>query len=162
MSQNRPNTAWALAGTMIAVVVLQACARDLAPVGPSLSWEELHENRELWESRRVLDYAYTIQRSCRCEPEVTNPAVVEVRDGETVSVTALDPERPIRTEAVDSLDNFRKLFDVVQAAMEEKPDELTARYDPEWGYPVYLYVDPRHDSKGDERGFTVERFEPIR
>lgn len=162
MRQHRRNTAWALAGAAIALIALQACATELAPVGPSLSWEELQENRELWESRRVYDYTYVIQRSCRCEPEVTNPAVVEVRDGETVSVTALDPDRPIRTEAFDSLDNFRELFDFVQAAMEEKPDELTDRYDPEWGYPVYLFVDPRYDTKGDEHGFTVEGFEPLR
>ncbi|HEV2147956.1 MAG TPA: DUF6174 domain-containing protein [Longimicrobiaceae bacterium] len=163
MSQTRPNRRWALAGIAGAVLVLQACAHELAPVGPSLSTkEDLYANRELWESRRVGDYRYTIQRSCRCEPEVTNPALVEVRDGKTASVTALDPMRPIRTQVVDSLDNFWELFDFVQAAMEQGPDKLVAEYDPEWGYPVYLFVDPRRDVEGDEHGFQVERFEPLR
>ncbi len=68
---------------------------------------------------------------------------MEVRGGEAVSVTPLEGERERLTWAVDSLDNFRRLFGRVRREMESGPDGLTAEYDPEWGYPVYLYVDPR-------------------
>ncbi|MEW5928023.1 MAG: DUF6174 domain-containing protein [Gemmatimonadota bacterium] len=174
MSATRPHARLALAALAALALALPACAVE--PVEPadsvrlaestelqeSAPEEELKANRERWESWGVEDYGYTILRECECEPEDAGPARVEVRGGETASVEPVEGGPEIRREAFDSLDNFRELFDRVQAEMEAGPDEIEAGYDAEWGYPVYLHVDPRHDVAGDERGFRVEAFEPLR
>lgn len=171
MTATRPTAKWALAA--LAAVTMQACAAESpGPAGIPEGGgaraaagaydgraEELGANRERWEAAGVEDYRYVVRQLCACDPE---SYLVEVRGGEAVAVTPVGGERERRTWRVDSLDNFRELFDRVQAEMESRPDGLKAAYDPEWGYPVYLYVDPRRDVAGDERGFGVERFEPIR
>lgn len=160
MSATRPHARRALAALAALALALPACAVEPEPVTDAES--ELAANRERWESRGVEDYGYTLRRACECEPEDAGPARVEVRRGETASVEAVEGGPEIRREAFDSLDNFRELFRRVEAEMDAKPDELTAEYDAEWGFPVYLHVDPRRDVRGDERGFRVDAFEPLR
>ncbi|HEV2733590.1 MAG TPA: DUF6174 domain-containing protein, partial [Longimicrobiaceae bacterium] len=129
----------------------------------SAAAEELRARRERWEAGGVEDYRYTLRPLCSCDPATF---LVEVREGRAVSVTPLeasvDSLDNFRTASVDSLDNFRKLFDRIQAAIEAKPDGLKAEYDGEWGYPLYLWVDPRMDVADDEFGWVVEGFEPLR
>ncbi|HEX8274775.1 MAG TPA: DUF6174 domain-containing protein [Longimicrobiaceae bacterium] len=156
----RPHARRTLAVLAALALALPACAVEPEPATDAES--ELAANRERWESRGVEDYGYAIRRACECEPEEAGPARVEVRGGETASVGAVEGGPEIRREAFDSLDNFRELFRRVQAEMEAKPDELKAGYDAEWGYPVYLHVDPRRDVPGDERGFRVDAFAPLR
>ena len=174
MAATRPHARLALAALAALALALPACAVE--PVEPadsvrfaestefqgSAPEEELKANRARWEERGVADYGYTIFRACECEPEDAGPARVEVRGGETASVESVEGGPEIRREAFDSLDNFRELFRRVQAEMDAEPDELMAEYDAEWGFPVHLHVDPRRDVPGDERGFRVEAFEPLR
>ena len=140
----------------------------------SAAAEELRASRERWEAAGVEDYRYTIRTLCSCDPVTL---LVEVREGKAVSVTrpeasvdSLDNFRKervdsldnFRTAGVDSLDNFRKLFDRVQAAIESRPDGLKVAYDREWGYPLYLWVDPTLDRADEDYGWVVEKFEPLR
>jgi hypothetical protein len=173
MSATRPAATRALAALAALVLALPACAEepvdpaDSVSFGESTEFEksaaeaELEASRAQWEERGVRDYTYTIRRACECEPADPGPARVEVRCGETAFVGSVEGGPRVRREAFDSLDNFRELFDRVQAEMDTKPDELKAEYDAEWGYPVYLHVDPRRDVPGDERGFRVDAFEPL-
>jgi hypothetical protein len=160
MTPTRPHARRALAALAALALALPACAVEPEPATDAES--ELAANRERWESRGVEDYGYAIRRDCECGREEAGPARVEVRGGETASVESVEGGPEVRREAFDSLDNFRELFRRVQAEMEAKPDELEAGYDAEWGYPVYLHVDPRRDVPGDERGFRVDAFEPLR
>lgn len=176
MTTTRRTAKWALA--VLAALAIQACAAE--STGPSAAArgalaaseareggeggdgsaaaEELRAGRERWEAAGVEDYRYTVRTLCSCDPETF---VVEVRGGEAVSVTPVDG-RELRTEAYDSLDNFRELFDRVGAAIESRPDGLKAEYDREWGNPLYLWVDPTVDLADEDFGWLVEKFEPLR
>jgi hypothetical protein len=176
MTTTRRTAKWALAA--LAALAIQACAAE--STGPSAArgalaagevreggeggdWsaaaEELKAGRERWEAAGVEDYRYTIRTLCSCDPETF---VVEVRGGEAVSVTPVEGERELLKASVDSLDNFRKLFDRVQAAIESRPDGLKVDFDREWGYPLYLWVDPTVELADEDFGWIVERFEPLR
>lgn len=180
MTTTRRTAKWALAA--LAALAIQACAAE--STGPAAAargalatgevreeeggdWsaaaEELRAGRERWEAAGIEDYRYTIRTLCSCDPETF---VVEVREGKAVSVTPLeasvDSLDNFRTERADSLDNFRKLFDRVQAAIESRPDGLKVEYDREWGYPLYLWVDPTVDLADEDFGWLVEKFEPLR
>lgn len=146
---------------LLALVPLALLSCALDPLG-SQGAGELRAARALWERQELRDYRYTITRSCECLPEMSGPAVVEVRDGRTVSVTAAQPGRTVFPESFERLDTVEELFATVREAAEGRPAELRVDYDPRRGHPVSFFVDPDRDVGDDEHGFTVRDFELLR
>jgi hypothetical protein len=87
---------------------------------------------------------------------------VEVRDGRTVSVTALVPARPVRPELFESFDTVEELFATVEEVIESGPYRFSASYDSRLGYPVGYSADLDREYVDDERGFVIRDFEVIR
>lgn len=160
MLRIRPNTRWALLAGVPLALAVQGCTLEV--LGPSPDRDDLREAQALWERQGVSSYRYTVRRSCFCGgPEVLGPVRVEVRGGQTVSVTHLVSGTAVRAGAFDGLDTVEDLFAAVRAALDSDPDELTARYDPVRGHPVRLYADYDVRVADEENGFTVEDFEPV-
>lgn len=159
MNQILPKAGQPLLALAALALALQSCALD-PPGRPGAA--DLRASRALWERQELRDYRYTIGRTCECLPEMVGPAVVEVRGGRTVSVTAARSGAAILPEAFERLDTVDELFAAVQEAMARDPDELRVRYDPRRGHPVSFFVDYDRDVGDDEHGFTVESFEPLR
>lgn len=140
-------------------LALLACALDpFAAQGPG----DLRANRAVWERQELRDYRYTIVRSCECLPEMSGPAVIEVRDGRTVSVTPAQGGRAVLRESFERLDTVEELFAAVRDAVDRDAHSLRVRYDPRRGYPAEFFVDYDREVADDEHGFTVTGFEPLR
>lgn len=158
-SRTRPRR-FLLAAASLALA-LGACG--LGPLGPSGPADDLRAARAEWERQGISSYRYSIFKSCgECLPEWVAPARVEVRQGRTVSVTALHPSRPIRRESFDTYDTVEELFATVEEVIAADPYRFGARYDPRLGYPVEYSVDYDREHVDDEGGFTVADFEVIR
>jgi hypothetical protein len=143
-----------LAVSLIAVHVLTSCSGQEQA-------RELKHNRDLWAAQKIANYRYSFQQICFCQQEVTKPVVIEVRGGARSSITrpAGQPPQPEHFEGFDTVD---KLFDVVQRAMDTKPDELSVTYDEQYGYPTRIKIDQRLNTSDDETTYIVSNFEVIK
>lgn len=143
----------------LAAAALQACAGG--PLDASGARAELRAGRELWQRQAIADYAYTVRRTCFCGQEVTGPVRVEVRGGRTVSVAPFGGQA-LAAGAFDRLDTVEELFEAVDDAIDRRPHQLTAGYDPARGHPVSLAVDYDRRSVDEENGFEVSDFTVLR
>lgn len=142
-----------------ALAALGGCSDPSAPEGSEDSF--LRHNQALWTRAAIRDYRYTVRNVCNCGPETVGPVRVEVRDGATVSVTAVESGRAIVPGAFDGLDTVEDLFATIRAALDERPDMVAVRYDTTRGFPDAFLVDPAWNAADDERGFAVGDFEPL-
>ncbi len=142
-------------------LALGACG--LGPFGPSGPADDLRAARAAWERQGIASYRYSISKSCgECSAESIAPARVEVRDGRTVSVTALNPAWPIHRESYDAYDTVEELFATVEEVIAGGPYRFSASYDSRLGYPVGYSADLDREYVDDERGFAIQDFEVIR
>ncbi len=145
------------------LLALAPAACGLGTFAPSGPADDLRAARAEWERQGVSSYRYSISRSCgECVPGADAPARVEVRDGRTVSVTALNPARPIRAELFDTFDTVEELFATVEEVIAGEPYRFSAQYDSQLGYPVSYAADLHREHVDDERGFVIQDFEVIR
>ncbi|MBV9774483.1 MAG: hypothetical protein JO040_11065 [Gemmatimonadetes bacterium] len=161
MNQNRTNVKRALLVLAPLALALQACAYD--PSGPASQRNDLRAARTAWERQGITSYRYTLYKVCgECPSESVAPARVEVRDGRTVSVTPVNPARPIRAEYFDEYDTIEDLFATVQGVIDHDPYRFSAVYDARRGYPLSYSVDYDRRMVDDEAGFTLTDFEVVR
>ncbi|MEW5928026.1 MAG: DUF6174 domain-containing protein [Gemmatimonadota bacterium] len=160
MSQPRPCSTRILLALAPLALALQGCSLD--PSGPADARGNLRAARAAWERQGIDSYRYVIHKSCgECLPESVAPALVEVRDGSTVSVVAATSARQIRPEFYQQYDTVEELFDLIAAAIEQDPYRFGARYDSRRGYPLEFSVDYDRDAVDDEAGFAVAQFEAV-
>lgn len=110
------------------------------PLPPTLGDRpSVADARRLWQARGARSYTITVTVSCFCVP--TGPHRVTVRDGRTVG-------------SGPSVDD---LFATI-----ESPDfdRVSATYDPRYGFPTRIAVDPNLDTIDEERTFTVTDYRP--
>ena len=122
--------------------------------------DELRENRAKWQSQGARDYSYRLQIGCFCPQEITQPVIVEVRDGVATSIVYAEGGASATSEIFQSYDTIDELFATVQGAINDKVDEVTVTYDAGLGYPIRIYIDPRKTAIDEERALTVSDFHP--
>lgn len=160
MNQPRPRSTRILLALAPLALALHGC--DLDPSGPAFPAAELRAARAAWQSQGIDSYRYVVAKSCgECLPESIAPALVEVRDGKTVSVVAATSVRQINPEFYGQYDTVEELFDVIGDAIDRDPYRFSARYDSRTGLPVSYAVDFDRGMVDDEAGFTISEFEAI-
>ena len=133
----------ALAATLLAA---GGCtARPAAPAGPVLQSssvagrgdvQALRDLQARWKALGVTRYQFVLARSCFCVPDVTQPAVVEVRDGVVTRATAQSDGRALDVSLFLTID---QLFErAIEAAGRGEPIEL--QHDERYAYPTQLTV----------------------
>jgi hypothetical protein len=114
-----------------------------------------------WDAANVPSYSYTLQLACDCGIQsLQNTIVVTVQNGVPVSrvyqntnpaVTA--PENPF-----GAYDTVEELFAAVEDAIGTEADLLNVVYDPTYGLPVLLQLDPSSSDPDDHLAFQVTGF----
>jgi hypothetical protein len=128
------------------------------PANPNL--QRLRVNQKLWDQQNITSYRYTLSRSCFCTPEARGPVVVEVRNGETVSVTSVATGQPVDPELFKQYDTVPELFDVIKDAIKRKASSLTVEY-AKLGYPTQINIDYSAQIADEELYLTVENFQVL-
>ena len=142
------------------IFILAACA----PSGAGGS--ELERNRQTWESAGISHYRFELNLSCFCAFHDQMPLAVEVKNGEVVSITAVDGN-PVSADdpnyrhfinlgTIDRL--FAELDDVIGSA---DAGEVTVTYDDTLGFPTEVSIDYIDQAIDDELYVSVSGFEQL-
>jgi hypothetical protein len=116
----------------------------------------------LWNKKNISNYRYTLSNSCFCIPEARGPVVIEVRNGQTTSITLIATSQPVDPQLFQQYNTIPKLFNVIQDAINRRASSLNVRYDPRFGYPTQIDIDYNTQLADEEVYLSIENFEEIR
>ncbi len=137
---------------VVLALILSACSAGSA----------YDQNLKKWREAGVSHYRYNLVIGCFCPFYQDMPLAVEVQNGEVVSITrvdgttvdASDPnhEYYVKYATIDRL--FAELESEMAGA-----EEVTAAYDPEFGFPMEVSIDVIKLAMDDELSWRVTNFE---
>ena len=122
---------------------------------------ELRRNRRLWDVQNIVNYRYTLRRDCFCVGGARGPVMIEVRAGNTVSVTSVATGQPVDSELFKQYDTVPKLFNVIRDATERNAASLVIDYDAKTDYPKSINIDYNYQM-ADEELMLVDNFQVLR
>jgi hypothetical protein len=135
------------------VAALAACSSN-----PNLADEEarMERSRQVWNAQGIDDYRMIVWITGGL---LGGGAVIEVRDGVPVSVQPAEggPQH-LPMSAFARYDTVEELFAVLEQAFDRNVHEVKAEYDPRFGLPIDVDIDPMRDAIDEEHGFSVEGF----
>jgi Family of unknown function (DUF6174) len=118
---------------------------------------ELADARARWQGTGINSYSMTIQRSSFHQLAVwpnSRPLKLTVRGGVPKGNLKGVDAAWLQTLTVDGL------FEYIEGEASKRPDCLIARFDPMFGYPVSIRIDPVLAGADDEVEFAVSDFGP--
>ncbi len=124
--------------------------------------KELSQKKQLWTTQKALNYRYTLENSCFCIPEATQPVTIEVRDGERISIKAVKDGSSVNEEYFSAYDTIPKLFDLIQAAYNQQANRISVSFDPKLGFPTRIFIDFDQHIADEEIRLDIYGFEVIR
>ena len=136
------------------VAFLTACGASQRPT--------LVHNRSLWEAQAIQHYRFNLTVGCFCPWNALMPLTIEIKNGEIVSMVASNGG-----DITPYLDTFRahatieSLFDLVDSAISKRVYKLVVQYDPKYGFPASILIDPSRMITDDETGYYVTNFEVL-
>lgn len=128
----------------------------------NLNLRRLRFNRRLWNQANISNYRYTFSNSCFCIPDARGPVVIEVRNGQTTSITSVATGQPVNQEFFQEYKTIPKLFNVIQDAINRNAFSLDIGYDHKLGYPTRINIDYNSQIADEEIFLTIENFEEIK
>lgn len=129
----------------------------------NLAQRRLNFNRNLWNKQNISNYRYTFSNGCFCIPEARGPVIIEVRNGETKSITSVATGQPIENiELFQNYNTIPKLFNVIQDGIARKASNLDVNYSPKLGYPTQINIDYNSQIADEEIYLTIENFEELK
>ena len=109
--------------------------------------QELTTNEKLWQSQKLRDYDFTLQRQAFAPEDWRGPINIQVRNGAAVSVTYVSSGAAVIGGKFDNADTINKLFTMLKNAYSgkgefgQKADTINVTYNPQMGYPTNFYID---------------------
>jgi len=145
--------------TLIALA-LAACSTGAQAGG---NQTEVERNLEKWQDANISHYRFNVSITCFCVFSQDMPLVIEVMDGEVVSMefqngNAIDDTS---RELFDKFATIDRIFAEIEADLAGAADKITVTYDPTYGYPVDLTIDYVEEATDDELYITVSGFEAL-
>jgi len=151
---------------LVMAFVLSACT-TIANAGEPKS--EVQQAREKWQAANISHYRFNVHISCFCVFTENMPLIVEVKDGEVVSMeystgNEIDPQL---LELFDRYVTVDRLFDGIEKSFEVAgsdqgaADKVTVEYDATYGFPTKIDIDFVEEATDDELYLTISEFEVL-
>ena len=123
--------------TISKMTLLAACVLTAACVGVlnPRDAERLQRAEEVWNSLAVTEYTFEMRTSCFCGQEVTEWAIVDVRNGQVVSAKSLSGV-PLTGYALESRKSVEQLFEIARTYRSDWIADVDFEFDEELGYPL--------------------------
>ena len=99
------------------------------------SLRNLLQAESRWKSRNIENYTFEMRTSCFCPPEVTEWAVVEVRNGQVVSARSLTGTS-FTGFALTSRKTVEQLFAAAKPPYEDWVADVDFDFDAQLSYPL--------------------------
>ena len=144
----------------ILLLLVVAIAATIAILGTDFS-----RNRSRWQQAGIQDYRYTLRLTCFCAFTDKMPLTIEVRDGETVSITYADGT-PVAAsdpnyEFFAKYATIDRIFADLETNLNGGADEVKASYDLASGYPTQIDYDFVKLAIDDELSLTISDFQRL-
>lgn len=165
LSINNNRRTWLVIAVVIILVVAVAAVALLweGPAAVAPEGQEAPQNPQaLWEAQELQNYRYTLQVSCFCLREMTQPVVIEVRDGQVASITYTEDGTAADPSLFERYDSIDDLFAVIDEAEAQDPARLDVTYAEETGVPLSVDIDISEQMADEELYLTVSDFEALR
>ena len=151
---------------VVLALVLSACS-SVANAGQPKS--ELDLAREKWQAANISHYRFNLFISCFCIFNENMPLVIEVNNGEVVSMeyqngNEIDPQF---LELFNRYATIDKLFEGLASSFDFAGDDqgaaekVTVEYDATYGFPTKIDIDFIEQAIDDELYLTISDFEPL-
>lgn len=151
---------------LVLVLVLSACS-GVATAGEPRS--EVQQAREKWEAANISHYRFNVHISCFCVFVENMPLVVEVNNGEVVSMeystgNEIDPQL---LELFNRYVTIHRLFDGIETGFDAEGDDqgpadkVTVEYDATYGFPTKIDIDFVEEAIDDELYLSFSGFEAL-
>jgi hypothetical protein len=142
------------------ILILLAIALSACTAAPK---SELSRKRATWDSAHITNYRFSLFIGCFCVFRDRMPLLVEVRDGEVVSMTYSDGAVVPETER-DFFNRFAtidKIFAELESGQASKADEVKVTYDATYGFPDQVNVDQIKNAMDDEYSLQISDFQVL-
>lgn len=118
---------------------------------PASVSRELEKNFERWQDSGIRSYSYDLRVICFCP--FREPFSIEVRNGETASISGNDPDS---YQYIPS--TIDELFLTLQDYLDQDPVTFRATYHPSYYFPEDVYVDVSEQIADEEMGYVISNF----
>lgn len=106
---------------------------------------ELSRNQQKWNDANIPHYRFSLNIGCFCVFRSEMPLIVEVSNGEVVSMTGADGNIIDATNAnyayYSTYATIDRLFSEIESDSVREADEVTVSYDSTYGFPAEINID---------------------
>jgi uncharacterized protein DUF6174 len=142
---------------LIASPVLIAPSCSNFTTTPELETAAFKKNQQLWKSKNITNYQYTLKERCYCPLQYLGPNKIEVRNGKTESITYIGESKNIDMKGVKLPDTIEKLFEIASGL-----DDDAVVYDSTYGFPTSISMYGPKGTQDTSSFYFVRDFEVIK
>jgi hypothetical protein len=139
------------AGMFFATAALASCASSMTPAE-----REMGSARDRWRSHGFVSYDFTVRQLCFCPVEITQPTLVQVRNGAVVSATSVETGAAVDLRTGKTID---EIFDDIDRTF-DRGRVVKVTYDATYGYPTEAQLDRIEQAIDDEGHYFITSFQP--
>lgn len=127
------------------------------------SQTEIERNREKWQEAGISHYRYNLFVGCFCVFNEDMPLVIEVRNGEVVSMEYQSGNEidASNRELFEKYATVERIFSELETDLNGEADEVLVKYDSTYGFPTEANIDVIKEAVDDELMLTVSNFEKL-
>jgi hypothetical protein len=119
--------------------------------------ETFTRNLQLWKTKNIANYRYTLEERCYCPLQYLGPNRIEVRDRKTVSITYIGDSRNLDMKNVQLPDTIEKVFELAR-----RMDDTAVNYDATYGFPISISMYGPKGTQDTSIFYSVRAFEIIK
>lgn len=145
---------------IVMTLILAGCAAMGNALG---NQSEIEQNKDKWQDAGISHYRYNLFISCFCIFVENMPLVIEVQDGEVLSMEYQNGNEidPSLLELFNKYATIDRIFAEVEAGLNGAADNVVVKYDPTYGFPTEVTIDVEEQAADDELYLTISDFEEL-
>ena len=144
---------------ILIAIVLTACSAMGSPT-PSSDFDRAQQK---WQDANISHYRFKLSISCFCVFTQDMPLVIEVQDGEVVSMEYQSGNEidAANLELFQRYATIDRIFEELEKALGGDADEVTVTYDETYGFPAQANINFDLQAADEEIYLTISEFEAL-